>query len=113
MGEGSPGHGPIHLLSASPAEIGFGGILWLLPGLDLVYLSLAIWLALFSTSRLPLLMLGVIRLQRIFVDARVFEVGLCFMSMAPCSSSILLMLEKEIRLCFVASWLVLSGMIFY
>ena len=29
VGEGSPGHGPIHLLSASAAEIGFGAILLL------------------------------------------------------------------------------------
>ena len=32
------------------------------------------------------------------------------MSMAPCSSLILLMLEREIRLCFAASWLGVSGM---
>ena len=34
VGDGCPGHGPIHLLSASAAEIGFRGILMLLPGRD-------------------------------------------------------------------------------
>ena len=34
------------------------------------------------------------------------------MCMALCSSLILLMFEKEIRLCFVASWLVVSGTVF-
>ena len=38
---------------------------------------------------------------------------LCWMFMAPCSSLILLMLEKEIRLCFAASWLGVSGMVFF
>ena len=54
-------------------------------------------------------MLGVIRLLLIFAVGRVFGVGLCWMFVAPCSSLILLMLEKEIRLCFVASWF---GMVF-
>ena len=33
------------------------------------------------------------------------------MSMAPCSSLILLMLEKEIRRCFLTSWLGVFGMV--
>ena len=33
--------------------------------------------------------------------------------LAPCSSLILLMFVKEIRLCFVASWLGVSGMVFF
>ena len=33
--------------------------------------------------------------------------------MAPCSSLILLMLEKVIRVCFGVLWLVVSGMVFY
>ena len=45
------------------------------------------------------------------VARRVFEVGLCWISMAPCNSLVLLMLEKKIRLCFVASWLGVSGMV--
>ena len=40
VGEGSPGHGPIHLLSASAAEIGFGrnplALGWFRPGLPLL-----------------------------------------------------------------------------
>ena len=32
---------------------------------------------------------------------------------APCSFLLLLMFEKEIRLCFLASWLVVSGMVFF
>ena len=75
VGLGCPGHGPIHLLSAGAAEIGF---LWLC--LDLVDLCLAIWLALFSTSRLLFLMLGAIRCQLIFPAGRVFGVGLCWIS---------------------------------
>ena len=45
-------------------------------GVDLVYHSLAIWLALFSISRLLFLMLGVIRFLPTFVAGRVFEVAL-------------------------------------
>ena len=66
--EGCPGHGPIHFLSASAAEMVLGGILLLWPGLDQVYLCLAIWLALFSISRLLFLMLGVIRLLLTFAE---------------------------------------------
>ena len=40
VGEGSPGHGPIHLLTASAAEIGFRwdplAPAWSRPGLPLV-----------------------------------------------------------------------------
>ena len=40
VGEGCPGHGPIHLLSASAAEIGFRwdlhGLAWVWPGLPLL-----------------------------------------------------------------------------
>ena len=39
--------------------------------------------------------------------------GLCWISMAPCSSLIPLMSEKDIRLCFAASWLGVSGMVFF
>ena len=64
VGEGSPDHGPIRLLSAGAAEIGFR---WDLLALDLVCPCLVIWLDLFSVSRLLFLMLGVIRFQLIFV----------------------------------------------
>ena len=91
-----------------------GGILWLWLGLGLVCPCLAIWLALFSTLELLFLMLGVVRLLLTFAAGRVFEVGLCWMSMALCSSLTLTTLEREreIRLCFVASRLVVFGMVF-
>ena len=108
VGDGCPGHCPIHA-----PEIGFqwdpDALAWVRPGLPLLSI---IWLVLFSILGLLYLMLGVIRLLLISVGVRVFVVGLCWMSMAPCSSLILLMFEKEIRLCFVASWLVVSGTVF-
>ena len=113
VGDGCPGHGPIHLLSASAAEIGFqwDPMPWL--GLGLVCLCLVIWLALFSISKLLFLMLGVTRLLLILVGGKVFEVGLFWTSMVLCSSLILLMFEKEIRPCFVPLWWVASGMVFF
>ena len=76
VSEGSPGQGPAHLLSASAAEIGFRwdpvALAWSRPGLP----YLAIWLALFSISRLLFLMLGVMRLLLTFAVGRVFGVGL-------------------------------------
>ena len=54
---------------------------------------------------------GVTRLLLTFVVVKVFVVVLCLMFMALCSSLILLMFEKEIRLCFGASWLVVFGMV--
>ena len=88
----------------------FGGILMLWLGRGLVCLCSATWLAPFSILRLLSLMLGVIRLQLTFVVDRVFVVGLCWIFMAPCSSLILLMSGKEIRLCFGVSWLGVFGM---
>ena len=85
------------------AEVGIPK-LWL--GLGLVYLFLVTWLVLFSISRLLSLMLGATR----FLLTSVVERE---MSMAPCSFSILLMLEEEIRPCFAASWLGVSGMVFF
>ena len=108
--EGCPAHGPIHLLSASAAEIGFQWDPHAL-GLGLVCPCLAIWLALFSISMLLFSMLGVTRLLLIFVGGKVFGVGLFWTSMVLCSSLILLMLEKEIRHCFVPLWRVVSGMV--
>ena len=90
-----------------------GGILLLLLGLGLVCLCVVTWLVQFIIFELLFLMLGVIRLLLIEVGELVFGVVLFWMFMALCSSSILLMLEKETRLCFVASWLVVSGMVFF
>ena len=103
VSEGCPGHGPIHLLSASAAEIGFRWdpltLAWSRPGLPLLS-NLA-----GTTQHFKAAMLGGIRLQLIFVVGLVFGAGLCSMSMAPCSSLILLMFEKEIRVCFGVLWL--------
>ena len=81
------------------------GILMPWLGFGLVCLCLVIWLALFSTSKLLFLMLGVTRLLLIFVGGKVFEVALSLTFMVLCSSLILLMFEKEIRPCFVPLWL--------
>ena len=58
-------------------------------------------------------MLGVTKLLLTFVSVRVFVVGPIWMSMVLCSFLTLLMLEKEIRPCFAASWWVVSGMVFF
>ena len=111
VGEGCPGHGPIHLLSASAAVVGFrwdpDALAWSRPGLPLL-------------SNLA----GPVQQKAAVLDAwrnkvaadlcgreGVFGAGLCWMFMAPCSSLTLLMFEKEMRLCFVASWLGVSGMV--
>ena len=36
VGEGCPWHGPLHLLSAGAAEIGFDALAWIRPGLPLL-----------------------------------------------------------------------------
>ena len=84
VGEGCPRHGPIHL-SAGAAEVGFrwdpDALAWSRPGF-----TSAIWLALFSISRLLVLMLGVIRFLLTFVDGRVFEeafAGCSWLLVAP------------------------------
>ena len=76
VGEGCLGHGSVHFLSASAAEMGFNGILMPWLGLGLGYLCLVIWLALFSISRLLFLMPGVTRLLLIFAGGMVFVVVL-------------------------------------
>ena len=85
VSEGSCGHGPIHLLSASAAEIGFRWdpltLAWSRPGLPLlsnlagpflrlVFLRLVIWRVFFSILRLLFLMPGIIRLLLTFVAGR-------------------------------------------
>ena len=103
VGEGCPGHRPIHLLSASAAEIGFrwdpDALAWSRPGLPLLG-NLAGPLQHFKAA--------ILDAWRNKVAAELcgrkgFR-GLCWMSMSPCSSLILLMFEKEIRLSFAASW---------
>ena len=62
VGEGCPGHGPVHLLVASASEVGFQwdplALGWSRP-------------ALFSILGLPFLMPGVLRLRLIFAVGRV------------------------------------------
>ena len=77
-----------------------GGILLLLVSAWFP-LCLVIWLVLFSIFELLSLMLGVIRLQLVFVGEQVFGVVLFWIFMVLCSSLILLMFEKEIRLCLL------------
>ena len=99
------------LFQLVPLRLVFNGTLTLWLGLGMGYLCLAIWLALFRMSRLLFLMPGGTRLLLTFAAGRVFEVGLCWISMGLCSSLILLTFEKEIRRCFATSWLVVSGMV--
>ena len=76
VGEGCrPGHGLIHLLSASAAEIGFSGILKPWFGLGLVCPCLVIWLVLFSISILLFLMPGGTRFLLTFVVRKGFRGG--------------------------------------
>ena len=79
VGGGCPGHGPIHLLSVSAAEIGFrwnpDALAWPWPGLPQLC-NLAG--PLFSISRLLFLMLCVTRLLLTFVAETVLEVDLCW-----------------------------------
>ena len=77
VGEGALGMVLFIFFPLALLRLDFGGTLMLWLGLDLVHFSKAIWLALLSISRLPLLMLGVIRLLLTFVDGRVFQEGLC------------------------------------
>ena len=94
-------------------RLAFSGILMPWLGLGLVCLCLVIWLALFSISKLLFLMLGVTKFLLTFVVGRVFGEGLFLAFMVLCSSLTLLMLEKEIRPCFVPLWWVVSGMVFF
>ena len=109
--EGCPGHGPVHLLSTSAAEIGFQwdphALAWVRPGLPLLS-NLADPIQHFKAA---LLDAWRNKVSADLCGRKVFEVGLFWTFMALCSSLILLMFEKEIRLCFVASWLVVSGMV--
>ena len=94
VGEGCSGHGPIHLLSTSAAEIGFRWDPLALACLGLVYSFLVTWLVLFSISRLLSLMLGVTRFLLTFVSVRVFVVGPFWMFMVLCNSLLLLLLGR-------------------
>ena len=78
VGEGCPGHGPIHLLSASAAQIGFRWdpltLAWSRPGLPLLS-NLA---GPINMLRLLFLMSGGIRLLLIFTVGRVLMMSPVF-----------------------------------
>ena len=112
VNEGCPGHGPVHLLSTSAAEIGFR---W-----DPLALAL-------SRPGLPLLcnLAGPVQHFRAAVlDGWLNKVAADLCGRGGFRGGPLLdvhgslqllnyslMFGKEIRLCFVASWLVVSGMV--
>ena len=85
-----PGHGQVHLLFASAAEIGF---LLILPGLGLVCLSLVTLLVLINVFVLLSFMLGDVRLQLVFVVGLVLGMvnsfGFSWLFAAPCFFSCL------------------------
>ena len=75
-------------------RLAFSGILMPWLGRVLVCLCLVIWQVLFSISKLLFLMLGVTRLQLIFVGGKVLVVGLFWTSIVLCSSLILHVRER-------------------
>ena len=104
VGDGCPGHGPIHLLSASAAEIGFRWdphvLAWVRPGLPLLG-NLAGPIQHFKAA---LLDAWRIKVTADLCDRKSFRGGPLFDIQVLCTSLILLMLGKEIRLCFVPLW---------
>ena len=104
VGDGCPGHGPIHLLSASAAEIRFR---WDLDAL--------------AWSRLGLPLLSNLAGPVHHFKAALLDAWRDKVAADRCGPLLdvhgslqllsLLMLEKEIRLCFVASWLGVFGMV--
>ena len=99
VGDGCPGHGPIHLLSGSAAEIGFQwnpvALAWIRPGLPMLS-DLAGPIQHFRSAVLDAWRN---RLLLISVGVKVFVVVPYWIFMALFSSLILLMLKKEIRVC--------------
>ena len=101
VGEGSPGHGPIHLLSASAAELGF---MWDPPALAWSRTSLLLHSNLAGPiQHFKAAILDAWR-NKVAADlcsrGRVFGVGRCWVCMAPCNFLTLPKVGKEIRLCF-------------
>ena len=107
VSEGSPGHGPIHLLSASAAEIGFQWdpveLGWVRPSLPLLC-NLAGPVQHFKAA---LLDAWRNKVAADLCSREGFRGGLCWMSMAPCSSLALLSASKCYgwwRLEWFSSW---------
>ena len=111
VSKGSPGHGHVHLLSASAAEVGFRwdplSLSWTRLGL-LLLSNLAGPVKHFKAAFLYAWRNEV---AADFCGRDGFRVDRCWMCMALCSFSILLMSGREIRPCFGVSWLVVSGMV--
>ena len=114
VGEGCPGHGPIHLLSASAAEVGFHWdplpLAWVRPGLALLS-NLAGPIQHFRAAILDAWR------DKVTTDLcrrmGVSGVVLFLTFMILCSSLVLLMFEKEIRPCFVPFLLEVFVMVFF
>ena len=111
--EGSPGHGPVHLLVASATGIGFRwdplALAWTRPGLP----PLSNLAGPVQHSKAAILDAW---RNKVFADLcsrRVFVVVPCWIFMALFSSFTLLMLEKKIRLCFCVPCMVVFGMVFF
>ena len=98
VSEGCRGHGPVHLLVSSAAEIGFR---WDPHSLALasawIALYFAIWLVLCSIFVLQFLTPGRTKLQLIFVAVRVFGVAPCWIFVGLYSFLTLLMLGIVIK----------------
>ena len=106
---GCPGHGPIHLLSAGAAEMDPLALAWVRPGLPLLS-NLAGPIHHFKSALLDAWR------NKVAADLRGrkgFRGGPFLDIHGFCSSLILLMLEREIRPCFAASRLGVSGMVFF
>ena len=87
-------------LGATPLCVWYGSGLGCFVGRLVGFIAFWGWLAMVAL------------LQLVFVVGLVLGVVLFWIFMALCSCLILFMFGKEIRLCFVASWLVVSGTVF-
>ena len=109
--EGCPGHGPIHLLAASAAEIGFRwdplALAWSRPGLPLLS-NLA---GPIQHFRAAILDAWRNKAAADLCGREGFRAGPLLVFMGLCSSLTLLMFEIEIRVSFGVSWLVVCGMV--
>ena len=110
VGDGCPGHGPIHLLSSSAAEIGFrwnlDALAWVRPGLPLLS-NLAGPIQHFRSAILDAWR------NKVAADlcGRKGFRGGPLLDIHGSPQLILLMFEIEIRVCFVVSWLGVSGIV--
>ena len=116
VGEGSPGHGPVHFLSASAAEVGFSvGSSQDWVGLDLGCLCLSNLAGPIQHFRAAVLDAWRNKVAADLCGREGFRGGpLLDVSWLLAASLILLMSGRETRLCFVKqSWLGVSGMVFF